>query len=148
MLKELVKHIHIIKAILSWFLSWVLTVVVSNVLCNPMHQRDEGYIEYFYNASPYCQFYDGIYGSFFSFGDNNFINLFLFTLLGYLVALLIEIILTIIDYIRIKFIENPYIAAHEIEIRDGYDLLNELSIQIRLVGFLGFFLSNWFVGGI
>ena len=148
MFKELANHIHITKAIPSWILSWVLTVMVSNMLCNPMHRLEEGYLEFFYNASPYCQFYNGIYDSFFSFGDNNFINLFLFTLLGYLVALVIEIVLTMIDYIRFKLIKNPYIREQEISDRDKYDLLNELSIQIRLAGFLGFFLCNWFVGGV
>ena len=148
MFKELLNHIHINFAIASWGLSWILTVMLSNIFCNPILPGEEGYMDYISETSSYCYFYDGIFNSFFSFGDNSFIDLLLFTMLGYLVALLIEIILTIIDYIRFKLIKNPYIKELEINEREQYDLMNALNLQLRQGGFILFFLSNWFVGGI
>ncbi|MDC0441391.1 hypothetical protein OAM41_06485 [Gammaproteobacteria bacterium] len=148
MFKELLNHINTAFAITSWCLSWILTPMLSNILCNPMLPSEEDYLDYISETSSYCYFYDEIFYSFFSFGDNSFIDLLLFTMLGYLVALIIEIILTIIDYIRFKLIKNPYIQELEINEREEYNLLNELSLQVRLGGFILLFLSNWFVGGI
>ena len=149
MLEEFKGFFRLEVATLSWVLSWVFIPLISGAFCNPVLMGEKGYWEYYYNASSYCRFYDDIFHSYFSFGNNNFIDLFLYTLLGYFAALVIEIIFTIYLYVRFKLIKNPNIAAKETEDREAaLALHNPLNFQVRIIAFILFFLVTWTIGGV
>lgn len=148
MLKEFRDHINIDTAISAWVLAWLITPFLSNGYCNPRLYVDDDYLEFIDTATPYCKFYGNVFESFFAFGDNNFLDLFLFGLVFYLFACVIEIILTLISFIRTKLIKNIVIIERRSKRYKKAHERNGLLMVLRIFGLIPVIISYWFVGGI
>lgn len=146
MFDDLKKHIGFSKAFGSLCIAWLLMPIFSNSLCSPILPGELGYLDYFDSASRYCSFYSDIYYSFFSFGDNNLYQLFLYTTISYLIGLLIEILLVLSSYAKSKLDKSSDRLEYQSDNRDMP--ITDLVIANRGSLFVVLFISNWFVGGV
>jgi hypothetical protein len=148
MFKEFRNHINIVTAIAAWVLAWFITPLLSNGYCNPRLYRDDDYFEFIETATPYCKFYGNVFESFFAFGDNNFLDLFLYGLVFYFFACVIEIILTLVDFIQTKLTKNIVVIERRRKSLKKSHERNDLLMVLRIFGLIPVIISYWFVGGV
>jgi hypothetical protein len=141
MFKEFRNHINIVTAIAAWVLAWFITPLLSNGYCNPRLYRDDDYFEFIETATPYCKFYGNVFESFFAFGDNNFLDLFLYGLVFYFFACVIEIIQT-------KLTKNIVVIERRRKSLKKSHERNDLLMVLRIFGLIPVIISYWFVGGV